>query len=181
MDFPITDLLDEAACYERLLAWLHPGGLRCPRCRAAAADCWVHRRRRGPVLDYRCKGCGAVFNAFTGSALQGTQRSCAELLLILRGIAQGVPTARLARELGCDRKHLLEFRHRLQGLAERAAERQLPLTDAGVEADEMYQNAGEKRRAAPRPGRPAPAAGQQAARARHLGQRPAAGGRPGRA
>jgi transposase-like protein len=158
MDFPITDLLDEAACYQRLLTWLHPGGLRCPRCRAAAAGCWVHRRHRGPVLDYRCQSCGCVFNAFTGSALQGTQRPCVELLLILRGIAQGVPTARLARELGCDRKHLLELRHRLQGLAERAAEQQLPLTDPEVEADELSQNAGEKRVAPPRPPRPAAAA-----------------------
>jgi transposase-like protein len=180
MDFPITDLLDEAACYQRLVTWLHPAGLCCPHCRAAVADCWVHRRHRDPVLDYRCRGCGTVFNAFTGSALRGTQRTCAELLLILRGIAQGVPTAPLARELGCDRKHLLELRHRLQALAERAAEQQLPLTDAAVEADEMYQNAGEKRHPAPRPPRPAPAARQQAARARHLGQRPAAGGRPGR-
>jgi transposase-like protein len=181
MDFPITDLLDETACYERLLAWLHPGGLRCPGCRAAATNCWVHRHHRGPVLDYRCRACGAVFNAFTGTALRGTQRTCAEMLLILRGIAQGVPTARLARELGCDRKHLLELRHRFQGLAEQAAEQQLPLTDAEVEADELYQNAGEKRRVAPRPEGPAPAPRQQAARPRHLGQRPAAGGRAGRA
>ena len=35
-------------------------------------------------------------------------------MLILRGFAQGVPTAQLARELGCDRKHLLELRRRLQ-------------------------------------------------------------------
>jgi len=180
MDFPLTDLLDEAACYRRLVGWLHPGGLRCPGCGAADRDCWAHRRHRDPLLDFRCKACGAVFNAFTGSALQGTQRSCAQILLLLRGIAQGAPTARLARELRCDRKHLLELRHRLQALAGRAAERQLPLTDAAVEADEMDQNAGEKRHPTPRPQRPAAAAGQQAARARHLGQRPAAGGRAGR-
>src|SRR5262245_18206142 len=157
MDFPITDLLDEAACYRRLVGWLHPGGLRCPGCGARAADCRVHRRHRDPLLDYRCQGCGAVFNAFTGTALQGTQRTCAQVLLLVRGIAQGTPTAHLARELRCDRKHLLELRHRLQALAERAAERQLPLTDRAVEADELYQNAGEKRRPAPRPRRPAAA------------------------
>jgi transposase-like protein len=158
MDFPITDLLDEAACYRRLVGWLHPGGLRCPGCAAPTANCWAHRRHREPVLDYRCKSCGSVFNAFTGTALQGTQRSCAQLLLLVRGIAQGVPTARLARELHCDRKHLLELRHRLQALAERAAEQQLPLTDRAVEVDELYQNAGEKRRPPSRPRRPAAAA-----------------------
>jgi transposase-like protein len=180
MDFPIADLMDERACYDRLLALLHPSGLRCPGC-GAAEGLGVHRRRRDPVLDYRCAGCGRVFNAFAGTALQGTQRPCRHILLVLRGIAQGVPTARLARELGCDRAHLLGLRHRLQALAERAAADQLPLTDPGVEADELYQNAGEKRRRAPRPRRPAAAAGQQAPRPRELGHRPAAGRRGGRA
>jgi transposase-like protein len=157
MDFPITDLLDEAACYRRLVGWLHPGGLRCPGCGARDRACWVHRRHRDPLWDYRCKDCGAVFNAFTGTALQGTQRTCGQLLLLARGIAQGTPTAQLARELRCDRKHLLELRHRLQALAERAAQRQMPLTDRVAEADELYQNAGEKRCPAHRPRRPAAA------------------------
>ena len=75
-------------------------------------------------------------------------------MLILRGFAQGVPTAQLARELGCDRKHLLELRHRLmQDNAERWLDRN-PLGDAVVEADEMYQNAGEKGIAHPDPDDP---------------------------
>jgi hypothetical protein len=37
-------------------------------------------------------------------------------VLILRGIAQGVPTAQLARELGIDRSHLLAQRHAIQAL-----------------------------------------------------------------
>jgi transposase-like protein len=156
MDFPLTDLLDETACYARLLGILHPGGLACPRC-GARTGLGVHRRHRAPVLDYQCGGCGRVFNAFTGTALQKSRRPCDQVLLILRGLCQGAPTARLARELGCDRKHLLELRHRLQAAAARAAERQLPLKDPAAEADEMYQNAGEKRRRAPRPPRPAAA------------------------
>src|SRR5262249_4875333 len=64
-------------------------------------------------------------------------------LLILRGIAQGVSTAQLARELDCDRSHLLTLRHRLQDLAFRLRDG-LPLDDPVVEADELYQNAGEK-------------------------------------
>lgn len=172
MDFPITDLMDEDACYAKLLGWLHPDGLACPRC-GARDRLHVHRRHRAPVLDYRCGRCGRVFNAFTGTALRGTRRRPAELLLIARGIAQGVPTARLARELECDRSQLLELRHRLQESAFAACPR-LPLDDAVLEADELYQNAGEKRRAASRPRRPAAAAGQQAPRPRQLGQRPAA-------
>src|SRR5438270_351389 len=78
-----------------------------------------HRCHRAPVLDYRCPRCGAVFNAFTGTALAGTHRRPAELVLILRGVTRGEPTARLARELGCSRRHLLELRHKLHHYAER--------------------------------------------------------------
>lgn len=175
MDFPLIDLMDEHACYGHLVELLHPDGLACPRCHAADRR-GVHRRRRDPVIDYQCGHCGRVFNAFTGTPLQGIRRSPAQLLLILRGIAQAAPTAELARELGCDRKHLLELRHRLRGNALLGLDRN-PLDDEVVEADECYVNAGEKRDPAPRPGRPAAASGRSPPRPRHLRQRPAAGGR----
>jgi len=179
MDFPLIDLMDEHACYERLVELLHPDGLACPRC-GAADRLGVHRRHRDPVIDLQCGGCGRVFHAFTGTPLRGIRRSPSQLLLILRGVAQAEPTARMARELGCDRKHLLELRHRLQDDAALRLDRN-PLGDAVVEADECYVNAGEKRRPASRPGRSAAAAGQPPARPRDLRQRSAAGGRGRRA
>lgn len=142
MDFPILDLLDEEACYNQLVAWLHPEGMSCPEC-GQADHLRIHRRSREPVVDYRCGHCGRVFNAFTGTALQGIHYRPRTILLIVRGIAQGVSTAQLARELNCDRGHLLTLRHRLQDLAFRRRHR-LPLDDPVVEGDEMYQNAGEK-------------------------------------
>ena len=153
MDFPMVDFMDEQACYGKLLDLLHPNGLACPRC-AAGEGLGVHRRYRDPVLDYQCSHCGCVFNAWTGTVLGGTRRRPSQLLLILRGIAQGVPTAQLARELGCSRVALLQLRHHLQALAGRAVDR-TALPDTQVEADEMYQNAGEKRHSASRSRRPA--------------------------
>src|SRR5918998_4886245 len=179
MDFPIADLMDEDACYAKPLGWLHPDGLACPRC-GARDGLHVHHRHRAPVLDYRCKACRRVFNAYTGTALQGTQRRPVELILIVRGFAQGVPTAQLARELGCDRSELLGFRHRLQEAAWRGLDR-TPLGDATTEADEAFQNAGGKRHAAHRPRRPTASTRPQGAGARYLGSRPAAGLRGGRA
>ena len=167
MDFAMVDLMDPDACYRFLVTTLHPDGLRCPRCRRAD-DHPVHDRHRPPVFDYRCRGCAAVFNAYTGTPLQKTHRTPVELVLILRGIWQAAPTARLARELGCDRKHLLELRHKLQGLAERAAAGGGPVPGAFTEADEMFQNAGEKRHPASRPRRPAAVSGEQASRARDV-------------
>ena len=84
-----------------------------------------------------------------GSSTPSPARPCtaqappSELVLILRGFAQGVPTAQLARELGCDRSELLRLRHRLQDLAFENRD-DLPLDDPVLEADEAYQNAGEK-------------------------------------
>ena len=176
MDFPILDQMDTDACYQFLVETLHPNGLRCPTCQRAETLS-VHDRPRPPVFDYRCRHCGAVFNADTGTPFQKTHRSPVQLVLILRGIWQAAPTARLARELGCDRKHLLKLRHKLQELAEQAATQVSPVPGGRVEADEMFQNAGEKRRSAPRPGRPPAATGQQTPRARDVRQRPSAGGR----
>ena len=47
MDFPITDLMDEDACYAQLVAWLHPEALACPRCHRADRM-RVHRCHRAP-------------------------------------------------------------------------------------------------------------------------------------
>lgn len=159
MDFPILDLMDPTACYQFLVGTLHPDGLRCPTCRRDDA-LTVHDRHRPPVFDYRCRRCGGVFNAYTGTPLQKTHKTPAQLVLLLRGIWQGTPTAQLARELDCDRKHLLTLRHKLQALAESAAASTGPVAGREAEADEMFQNAGEKRRPAPGPGRPATAACQ---------------------
>jgi transposase-like protein len=157
MDFPILDLMDQQACYHKLLGLLHPDGLTCPRCGGDRLP--VHRHHKGsPVVDHRCKGCRRVFNLFTGTPWQGAHRTPAEILLILRGFTQGVSTARLARELGASRPHLLELRHEVQARAAAASDRS-PLPDDTAEADEAYQNAGEERRAAHRPRGPAAAAG----------------------
>ena len=180
MDFPILDLMDQEVCCRKLFDLLHPEGFACPRC-GAREVLNVHRRHAdSPVVDYRCKGCRRVFNLFTGTPWRGTHFSPVQILLILRGIAQGVPTAKLAREVGISRQHLLRLRHQIQARALDAADHS-PLPDDQTEADEMYQNAGEKRRPAHRPRRPAATASQPDQGPRHLGHRPAAGpggGRP---
>jgi transposase-like protein len=150
MDFSLIDYLDEDACSTKLVELLHPDGLACPRCREQQR-LGIHRCHRAPVVDFQCGTCGRVFNAFTGTSLRGTHRCPSQLLMILHGIAKGTPTAQMARELGCDRKELLTLRHRLQERARIGLDRN-PLDDPVVGAEEMYQNAGEKRHPARRPG-----------------------------
>jgi transposase-like protein len=178
MDFSLGPLLDPQRCYEYLVSVFHPQGLICPHGHGLE-EAFVHKKDRWPILDYRCRTCGRCFNVFTGTVLEDTKHNAVGVVQMLRGFAQGVPTAQLAREMGVDRKWLLVWRHKIQALAAERRERSA-LADRVVEADEMYQNAGEKKHAAPGPRRPAASARQQDARARHVGQRPPAGERRGR-
>lgn len=171
--FPLKELLDPEACHEFLVSLLHPHGLCCPNGHPLT-HAYVHKRDRPTVPDYRCKLCGRCFNLFAGTVLQGTHYTVIQVVQLLHGIVKGTPTAQLSREMGVDRKWLLLRRRQLQDLAFKALGRQ-PLPDRVVEVDEMYQNAGEKRRSAPGPRRSAAAARQQGPRSRHLGPRSAAG------
>jgi transposase-like protein len=143
MRFPITDLLDEQSCHDALTRILHPQGLRCPHGHELPEGQCPHMCDRAPVLDYRCRTCGSVFNLFTGTTWAGTHYSCSKIMLILRGFAQGIPTRHLADELECDYGTLLGYRHEMQAAALQRQDTS-PLPDAVTEADEAFQNAGEK-------------------------------------
>jgi transposase-like protein len=106
----------EEACFQKLFAIVQPEGLHCPRC-GARDGLKVHRHHvKGWIVDYRCCHCGRVFNAWTGTPFQKTHHPPSELLQIITGIAKGEPTAKLARELGCDRVRLSSLCHRWQRL-----------------------------------------------------------------
>lgn len=141
--FPITELLNEQECYYFLLNSLHPQGLCCPCGHHLPASQSPHMRDRAPVVEYRCRECGAVFNLFTGTLWAGTHYPCTKIVLILRGFAQGTPTLQLADELKCDYGTLLHYRHQMQAAALLGRDGS-PLADAVTEGDEMFQNAGEK-------------------------------------
>lgn len=119
MQFPLDSLLDEQACYDFLLHILHPDGLACPHGHQLPPNQAPHARHRAPIMDYRCRTCGSVFNLFTNTLFSKTRYRCSTMVLILRGIAQGIPTKHLAAELASDRGHLLERRHDIQAVLAR--------------------------------------------------------------
>ena len=143
LPFPIEDLMDEQKCYEFLKEVLHPDGLPCPAGHPLPPDQAPHDRSRAPMVNYRCRQCGRVFNIFTNTVLSNISFSSCEIVLLLRGIMQGVPTKQIATELERDYSNLLMWRHRIQeqGLTNRLA---VQLDDAAVEVDEVYQNSGHK-------------------------------------
>jgi transposase-like protein len=154
MAFPITDLLDEQACYEFLVSVLHPQGLRCPTGHRIAAGQAPHRSDRAPVVDYRCRRCGKVFNVFTTTLWKGTHYSCRQVVLLVRGFAQGVPSLHLAKELRLDYETVLTRRHEWQEQALKKSPN--PADRSGDRSGRDVSERRRKRRAAARcGGRPA--------------------------
>lgn len=151
--FSLTELLDAQESYNFLLKTLHPDGLKCKHGHPLPPDQQPHDRRRDPIVDYRCRICGNIFNLLTGTIWQGTHYDCRKIVLIMRGVVQGTPTRQLADELGVDYGTLLTRRHRIQQLA-LEHKPDTPLSDEQTEGDEMFQNAGEKGRKHPDPADP---------------------------
>jgi transposase-like protein len=147
IDFPITDLLDNDTCTGWLEGHLHPEGLRCPHCGSADRRLF---RAQGHFPAYRCRACEGYYTLLTGTLFEKTRHRPATLVLLLRGIAKGEPTARLARELGLSRTQLHTLRQRIQTRLNATAPTEV-MAGTTCEADELYQNAGEKKHAPSQP------------------------------
>ncbi len=146
MEFPITELLD----YDSSVAWIvkhfHAGQLSCPQCAQPVSQARVFRRtRRSDLTTYRCTACAATYNLYTGTVFQQAHLTPMQIVLFLRGICKGEPTQELAAEIGLSYPAGLRLRHAIQANAQ-AAQPNTPLPDRATENDEMFQNAGEKRR-----------------------------------
>jgi transposase-like protein len=147
IDFPIGELMDDDICTLWLERYLHPQGVVCPCCGDAKRRLF---RAQEPFPACRCRTCEGYYTLLTGTVFEKTRQRPATLVLVLRGIAKGDPTARLARELGLSRKQLHTLRHRIQANLNDNAPTGV-MTGTAFEADELYQNAGEKKHAPSQP------------------------------
>ena len=143
IDFPIGELMDDSICTLWLERHLHPQGLTCPHCGSCTRRLF---RAQEHFPAYRCRACDGYYTLLTGTVFEKTRQRPATLVLLLRGIAKGEPTARLARELGLSRKQLHTLRRRIQTHVNATAPTHL-MRGTAFEADELYQNAGEKKHA----------------------------------
>jgi transposase-like protein len=154
MDFPIVDLMDRTACEKWIQRYFHPDGSKCPHCEAPTEKgLWFRRTERSDLDVYRCRNCKGIYNLYSGTIFEGRYFTPEQTVLFIREVCQGKQTAKLARELGISRTTATEVRRLLLANAEREQETSL-LDDLEVETDEMFQNAGGKKRLAWRPGRP---------------------------
>ena len=149
MRFPITELLDEREGRMWLEEHFHPQGLKCPECGSAEAR--YFRTTETSLLDvYRCRRCDKAYNLYSGTVFEKKHLRPAQVVLLLRGICKGESSAALAEELGVSRTTVHELRKGIQANAHEL-QPSTALIDKHTETDEMYQNAGEKRRASPKP------------------------------
>jgi len=149
MEFPIHDLLGYEESVEWLLTPFHPAGLRCPECQQSVEKAREFRQtKRSKLTVYRCRQCESIYNLYTGTVFQGRHMPPPKVVMFVRGVCKGEPTTTLAAELEIDYKMALQLRHEIQRNAEQE-QPDTPLSDHQTETDEMFQNAGEKRRQAP--------------------------------
>lgn len=128
------ELLCEQRSYEVLKERLHPDGMACPNGHPLPDDQSPHNRLRAPLVAYRCRTCGAVFNLFTGTAWCGTHFDCPTVLLMLRGFEQGVPPKTLAQVVGVSYSSLIRWRRRLIAACRQGIATGLQISDADQEA-----------------------------------------------
>ncbi len=146
MDFPILDLLDDEMSEAWLMKHLHPYGMKCPHCQQPHNRARYFRANRGSGLAvYRCQECDGIYHVYSGTLFEGSQLTPSQVVLLLRGILQGQSSAQISRELGLAYKTVLKWRRRVHANAERL-QPDTPLRDNVAESDELFQNAGEKRR-----------------------------------
>ena len=143
IDFPIGELLDESICLIWLERHLHAAGFKCPHCGGTERRLF---RAQGQFPAYRCRACDGYYTLLTGTVFEKTRQRPATLVLLLRGIAKGEPTARLAREWGLSRTQLHTLRQRLQANLHATAPIGV-MAGTAFAADARYQHAGETKHA----------------------------------
>ena len=149
IEFPIVDLMSNQSSYEWLVAYFHPSGLNCPHCGAVLKNAREFRvTKSSQVPDYRCRNCDKTYNVYSRTVFAGRRLTAEQVVLLVRGVVKGEQAQILANEIGVCRQTVQAIRQQMQGNAQ-IMQPDNPLEqDEQTETDEMYQNAGEKKRTA---------------------------------
>jgi transposase-like protein len=142
MRFPIAGLLDDQESQTWIEEQFHPEGLKCPECGSEDAR-YFRTTETSRLAVYRCRRCDKTYNLYSGTVFEKKHLRPAQVVMLLRGICKGEPSAELADELCLSRSTVHELRKQLQENAE-GLQPKTSLPDEHTESDEMFQNAGEK-------------------------------------
>jgi transposase-like protein len=86
----------------------------CPTCPNCGKKGQKHRPHPLRVYDYRCSGCGKIFNCWTGTVFQGTHRKPSELATLLYGFSLRLPASQFPKSLGWHESSLTKQLLRLE-------------------------------------------------------------------
>ena len=146
MEFPITDLLSPTESTQWILHYFHPQGLMCPNCGDPVEKAYVFRTtKKSQLTVYRCRACHTAYNLYSNTIFQQCHLTPQQVVLFLRGVLKGEASITLAAELKVSPQTILNLRRAVQDSA-RLLQPNTPLADEHTETDEMFQNAGEKKR-----------------------------------
>jgi transposase-like protein len=146
MDFPLLEICDDELGEVWAEKDFHHGRLRCPGCGAEKRNAGIEgHTKRSHVVQYRCRRCRRVYTVYHGTVFAHKQIRPAQAALLLRGICKGESTASLARELELKYDPVLALRRAIHTAVQTRQSRE-PLPDRVTETDDLFQNAGEKRR-----------------------------------
>jgi len=138
----LSNLLDDAKCFELIRQHRWPEGVRCPGCGSAVVarhgrdDSQPHRQR------YRCTACGSRFDDLSGTVLAGHHRPLRVWVLCLYLMGLNLANRQIAQELDLSVSDVQAMTEQLRtGLVAKAPAVTL---DGEVEVDEVYVVAGHK-------------------------------------
>jgi len=118
--------------------------LQCPHCQSTDVKNWGVYHRYPEFKRYMCKGCNKTFNDLTGTILHGRKISLQILILLTFLLCLSCSCCRIKRELGVHIKTTYRWCWWFRNVAiSYEVHRQL---EGIVEADEIYQTAGNKGR-----------------------------------
>jgi len=138
----LTNLLDEAKCYEviRQLRW--PEGVVCPQCSGRAVVRNGHDDRERSRQRYVCKTCKHRFDDLTGTVLAGHHQPVSTWVLCSYLMGVNLSNCQIAHELGLCESDVQAMTEALRhGIVAKTPDMVL---SGDVEFDELYVVAGHK-------------------------------------
>ena len=118
----------------------------CPNCGDPVEKAYVFRTtKKSQLTVYRCRACNTTYNLYTNTIFQQCHLTPQQVVLFLRGVLKGEASITLAAELTVSPQTILNLRRAVHASA-CFLQPNTSLTDEHTETDEMFQNAGEKKR-----------------------------------
>lgn len=142
MELQITNLVEDATCYETIRKMRWPEVVSCPHCKSCKIikrgkdEVHIHRQR------YECKTCNKRFDDLTNTVFSGHHQPLKVWMIFLYFQGLNLSVSQIAKELSLNKSDAYYMAKILrQGIIDKLPE---PELSGEVELDEVYVVAGHK-------------------------------------